>query len=58
VIEEPVLLDVERAILGEVTECAHRIKEAKDLDALQRLGQLLVTWLDVLERLKHLQTRR
>ena len=56
--EEPVLFDVERVILDEVVECTHRIKEARDLDIQHRQGQLLVTWLDVLERLKRLQAGR
>lgn len=56
--EKPVLLEVESAILGEITECAHQIKEAKNLDVQHKLGQLLVIWLDVLERLKRLQTGR
>jgi UPF0148 protein len=55
---EPALLDVERVILGEVMECTHRIKDAKDLDAQRQLGHLLITWLDVLERLKRLRAGR
>ena len=56
--EAPVLLDVERVILDEVSACTRRIKAAQDLDAQHQLGQLLVTWLDVLERLRRLHAGR
>ena len=49
------LSDVEDAVLSKIQEVSNRVSEEKDVSKLVALGNLLLTWLDVLEKVRKIQ---
>jgi len=47
--------DVKRIVLAKLQENTQQIKNERDPAKLQELGNLISTWLEVLERLKRIQ---
>lgn len=55
-ITAPMLLSsIEEVILNKIHETAAQIKVEKDPDRLQKLGNLISTWLEALERLRKIK---
>ena len=46
------LSDVEKIVLSKVQEVSQRIKDEEDVSKLEKLGNLLLTWLEVLEKVR------
>ena len=49
------LSDVEDTVLSKLQEISDRVREEKDFSKLLALGNLLSTWLDVLEKVQKIQ---
>lgn len=49
------LIDVEDTILYKLQEFSDRVRDEKDVSKLVALGNLLSTWLDVLEKVRKIQ---
>ncbi len=46
------LSDVEKIVLSKVQEVSQRIKDEEDISKLEKLGNLLSMWLEVLEKVR------
>lgn len=51
----PVLEAVEEVVLAKLQETVQQLKDEKDPDRLQKLGDLLTTWIGLVEKMKRLK---
>lgn len=49
------LSDVEKIVLSKLQEVSQRIKDENDVSKLETLGNLLSTWLEVLEKVRKIK---
>lgn len=49
------LSDVEKIVLSKLREVSQRIKDEEDVSKLETLGNLLSTWLQVLEKVRKIE---